>query len=240
MHTYCVHRLPVAFRRPHPHRLLTTMTLPAALAAGRSAAFLVTMTMVQALAEAPDPLLIDGEPGTGKTVLARQIHQSSGLRGPFVARAIPSIPESLQQSIIFDHMRGTFTGASRDHCGLVESANGGTLFFDEIGEATDAVQAAFLEVMESGTVTRLGDVRSRPVSVRIVAATNADLDDRMARGLFRRDLLHRFGDFRIMMPPLRERPEEIIAFFREFVAEVRVPGLAGVEPQAVTLHREVE
>ena len=200
------------------------MTLSAAGSPVRSGAILVAMAMVQAMAEAPDPILIEGETGTGKTVLARRIHERSGRRGPFVAKTIPSIPESLQQSILFGHVRGAFTGASADHCGLIESAQGGSLFLDEIGEAAPSTQAALLEVVEAGTITRLGEVRSRPVSVRIIAATNADLDD---NDVFRRDLLQRFGSFRIRLPPLRERRDEIIPLFCQFLAEVASQANAG-------------
>lgn len=202
---------------------------------------LMAMAMVQALADGSDPILIEGETGTGKTVLARQIHDRSRRSGPFISKAIPSIPESLQQSILFGHGRGAFTGAATDKCGLIEAAHGGTLFLDEIGEAAPSTQAALLEVLEAGTVTRLGEVRPRPVSVRIIAATNQNVED---SNRFRHDLLQRFGSFRIELRPLRERQDEILPLFSRYLAEAEAELGGGAqltaEPRSVVLDCGVE
>lgn len=175
-------------------------------------------------AAVPFPVHIQGESGTGKELVARLIH---GGRGPFVAANVATIPEALAESECFGHARGSFTGADRDRAGLFEQANGGTLFLDEVEAMSQALQEKLLRVLQDGQVRRVGEGRSRSVSVRIVSASNQDLRARAAAGSFRPDLLYRLDVVRIDLPPLRERPEDIPAladhFLRSFAAAVGRP-----------------
>ncbi len=195
------------------------MRQPGAFALGRSVALVAAMRLVEALAEAPDPLLIEGERGTGKTALAAHIHGLSRHGRPFIHRPLPALADTLQQDALFGHARGAFTGALHDSRGLIEEAHTGTLFLDELADATPALQATLLDVLERGSITRLGEVKERHVSVRLIAATNADLEQRVEGGTFRQDLLDRFGPFRIRLPPLRERRDEILPLFLANVAQ---------------------
>lgn len=156
------------------------------------------------------PLLIEGESGTGKEVLARNAHNLSPRRGrPLVILNCLEVPRSLMQSELFGHLRGSFTGASRDRAGLVESAGGGTLFLDEIGEMPRSLQAALLRVLQEKEVRRIGESRRRAVDVRFVFATNCNLDELMDRGRFRQDLFYRMCGVRLHIPPLRARRGDI-------------------------------
>ena len=157
-------------------------------------------------AAVPFPAHIQGESGTGKELVAKLIH---GGRGPFVAANVAAIPDSLAESECFGHARGSFTGAERDRPGLFEQAHGGTLFLDEVEAMSPSLQEKLLRVLQDGQVRRIGEGRSRPVSVRIVSASNQDLRARAAAGQFRTDLLYRLDVVRIDLPPLRERPEDI-------------------------------
>jgi DNA-binding NtrC family response regulator len=210
------------------------MLQPRAFALGRSVALVAAMRLVEALAEAPDPLLIEGERGTGKTALAEFIHESSRPGRPFIKRPLPALVDTLQQSELFGYARGTFTGAVSDRPGLIEAAHTGTLFLDELGNASPAVQATLLDVLDRGTVTRLGEFRERPASVRLIAATNVDLEQCIAAGGFRQDLRDRFGAFHVRLPPLRERRDEIVPLFLSSMAkatsEMRTGGQTGMDP----------
>jgi NtrC-family two-component system response regulator AlgB len=173
------------------------------------------------------------ERGTGKTALAAHIHASSRREGPFIHKALPSLVDSLQQDALFGHTRGAFTGAVSDSRGLIEAAHTGTLFLDELAEATPALQATLLDVLERGTITRLGEAKERHVSVRLIAATNVNLEKRIATGMFRQDLLDRFGPFRVRLPSLRERTDEILPLFLATLEtarrEMRAGGWVGSE-----------
>ncbi|CAN5371593.1 sigma-54 dependent transcriptional regulator [soil metagenome] len=162
--------------------------------------------------------LITGESGTGKELVARAIHFGSGRsKGPFIPVNCVAIPSELAESMLFGHVRGAFTGATMDRKGLFELAHGGTLFLDEIGDMPAQMQAKLLRVLEDGRVTPLGATKDRQVDVRIVAATNADLQSQIERGAFRQDLYFRLAQFTVELPPLRERQEDIPLLAAHFV-----------------------
>lgn len=155
-------------------------------------------------------VLISGESGTGKELIARAIHYGHPhARGPFVAMNCAAIPAELAESTLFGHVRGAFTGATSNHQGCFEQANGGTLFLDEIGDMPLAMQAKLLRVLESGHIVQVGGTQERLTEVRVVAATNAELQPDLAAGKFRQDLYFRLARFTIEVPPLRERREDI-------------------------------
>ncbi len=153
---------------------------------------------------------IEGESGTGKELVARAIHFSGSRRsGPFVALHCAALPESLVESELFGHERGAYTGAETARMGRFEAAQGGTLFLDEISTLPPPVQVKLLRVLEERTVTRLGSNQPRPIDIRLVVATNEELDAMVRRREFREDLLYRIRGFPIRLPPLRERREDI-------------------------------
>jgi len=164
------------------------------------------------------PVLLRGESGTGKTVLARRIHAlSPRSQQPFLVVNCPTLSEELLSSELFGHVRGAFTGAVRDQPGRVEAAEGGTLFLDEIAEISPALQAKLLRFLEAKEFERLGENKTRRADVRVLAATNRDLDDYVRKGLFREDLLYRLNVIVLTLPPLRERAEDIVRLGRHFV-----------------------
>ncbi len=163
-------------------------------------------------------VLLRGENGTGKGVLARALHAQSPRRDrPFVVVNCPTLSDELLASELFGHARGAFTGAVRDQEGRVEAAEGGTVFLDEIGEISPSLQAKLLRFLQEKRFERVGETRTRTADVRIVAATNRDLDAEVKAGRFREDLLYRLNVMEIVVPPLRERPEDILPFARGFV-----------------------
>jgi len=164
---------------------------------------------------------LQGESGTGKEVIARFIHERSPRRrGPFIAINCAALPEQLLESELFGFERGAFTGAQQSKPGQIELAAGGVLFLDEVTEMTPAAQAKFLRVLQEREFLRLGGTRQVRVNVRVLAATNRDLDDAVVHGEFRADLYYRLNVFDIRIPPLRERREDILplaaGFLREF------------------------
>ncbi|MDB5978788.1 MAG: sigma-54-dependent Fis family transcriptional regulator [Nevskia sp.] len=163
------------------------------------------------------PVLIIGETGTGKELVARHIHQLSGRKGPFVAVNCGAISEQLAESELFGHEVGAFTGATMRREGWFESANGGTLFLDEIGDLPLTLQVKLLRVLQEREVVRLGSRKSIPVDIRLVAATNVDLTDAVSAGLFRLDLLYRLNIAQLRLPPLRERPKDIMPLAVHFL-----------------------
>ena len=166
------------------------------------------------------PVLIEGESGTGKELIAKAIHHR-GKRGskPFVPQDCGALPEGLAESILFGHRKGAFTGAINDCPGLFEEANNGTLFLDEISNLSPSIQAKLLRVLQDGMIRRLGERRLRKVNVRVIAASNVDLDEAVKKGKFRKDLLYRLKGIRIKLPPLRERKEDIPLLVHYFVSK---------------------
>ncbi|HSF58932.1 MAG TPA: sigma-54 dependent transcriptional regulator [Candidatus Binatia bacterium] len=164
------------------------------------------------------PVLLRGESGTGKSVLARTIHSISPRSAhPFIVVNCPTLSEELLASELFGHAKGAFTGAVRDQAGRVEAAEGGTLFLDEIGEITPSLQAKLLRFLEDKQFERIGENKTRRADVRTVAATNRDLEEHVQKGLFREDLLYRLNVIDLKLPPLRERPEDILRLARRFL-----------------------
>ena len=164
-------------------------------------------------------VLILGETGVGKDVLARTIHRLSGRRGALVALNCGGLTPSLIESELFGHERGSFTGASGAKVGLLESANGGTVFLDEIGEMPAAQQAKLLRTIETREVLPVGAVKARSIDVRFIAATNRDLEEEASRGTFRQDLFFRLNGLTLAIPPLRERTGEIAALADTFIRQ---------------------
>ena len=168
-------------------------------------------------------VLVHGESGTGKELVARAIHDASPRAGgPFVVVDCGALPATLLESELFGHTRGAFTGAAEARAGAIESANGGTVFLDEIGELPLAMQPKLLRVLESRVVRRLGETQHRPVDVRFVSATHRDLREMVNSGAFREDLFFRLAVLPLRIPPLRERPDDIPPLLERFLpAEIR-------------------
>ena len=162
-------------------------------------------------------ILITGESGVGKEELARFIHRSSGRIGDFVAISCAAIPENLLESELFGYKKGAFTGANNDKKGMIEVADGGTLFLDEIGEMPPHLQAKLLRFLESGEYWKLGEERPKKANVRIISATNRNLEKMIKDGTFREDLFYRINTVSIHIPPLRERREDIIPLAEHFL-----------------------
>jgi NtrC-family two-component system response regulator AlgB len=185
----------------------------------RSAALQASIDTVRRAAASDASVLLRGENGTGKGVLARLLHASSPRKaGPFVVVHCPTLSEELLASELFGHARGAFTGAVKDQPGKVEAAHGGTLFLDEIAEIAPAVQAKLLRFLQDKQFERVGENETRRVDVRVVSATNRDLDGDVKAGRFREDLLYRLNVIEVNVPPLRERREDVVALARHFVA----------------------
>jgi len=166
-------------------------------------------------------VLVLGESGSGKELLARAMHYASPRAGaPFVVENCAAIPDTLLESELFGHKRGSFTGAHEDHPGLFQRAHHGTVFLDEIGETSPAFQVRLLRVLQEGEVRPVGGARAVPVDVRVIAATHRDLEQRVSEGLFREDLFYRIAGVSLTMPPLRERPGDIAPIAQRLVGEV--------------------
>lgn len=165
-------------------------------------------------------ILILGETGTGKELLARAYHRRSGRKGEFVALNCSAVQESLLDAELFGHVRGAFTGAREEKPGLFRAADGGTLFLDEIGDIPLSAQYRLLRVLQEGTIRPLGSEKEVEVDVRVIAATSAPLDEALADGSFREDLLYRLDVIRLVIPPLRERPEDVLYLFGRFSAQL--------------------
>ncbi|MGV6817375.1 MAG: sigma-54-dependent transcriptional regulator [Thiotrichales bacterium] len=169
-----------------------------------------TCEVVKQVAPFDVSVLVMGESGTGKELCARALHYNSLRQNePFVAENCGALPDELLESELFGHKRGAFTGAVEDHVGLFESANGGTVFLDEIGDISPAFQLKLLRVLQEREVRPLGGSRRRPIDVRVIAATNRDLEEEVRAGRFRQDLYYRLATFTIQLPPLRDRLEDV-------------------------------
>jgi DNA-binding NtrC family response regulator len=193
---------------------------PEAAMIGDSQAFSDAVRIAERVAPTPLPVLITGENGTGKELLARRVHAASPrCDGPFVVVNCGALPPNLLESTLFGHVRGAFTGADRDRRGLVVEADGGTLFLDEIGDTEPATQVRLLRVLENQEVLPVGADRPVQVDVRFVSATHQPLPERMAEGAFRDDLYWRLRGMEVHLPPLREREDDVGLLAMHFARE---------------------
>lgn len=187
---------------------------------GESQALIHILNMVRLVAKADTTVLIEGESGVGKELIAEAVHEQSLRTGsPLVTIDCCTLQETLLESELFGHERGAFTGADRKKMGLIEVAEGGTVFLDEIGEINPQIQAKLLRVLETGRFRRLGGTTDLNANVRFVAATNRSLKEQAELGAFRSDLYYRLSAFTIEVPPLRERQEDILPIANRFLAE---------------------
>ncbi|MCD9185107.1 MAG: sigma-54 dependent transcriptional regulator [Pyrinomonadaceae bacterium] len=188
---------------------------------GRSPKFVECLKMVGRVAATSLPVLITGESGTGKEVVARAIHRRSDrANGPFVAVNCGAIPVELIESELFGHVRGSFTGAERERIGLWEEANGGTILLDEITETSPLFQVKLLRALQQSEIRRVGSNRTIAVDVRVIAATNRNIEEEVKENRFRQDLMYRLNAVTIQLPPLRDRVEDIPLLAEHFASQV--------------------
>lgn len=193
---------------------------------GESAALGQIRQSIKRIGPSDLPVLITGESGTGKEVIARTIHaESRRAAQKLVVVDCAAITPTLMESELFGHIKGAFTGASTTTKGMAAEAHGGTLFLDEIGEIPPSVQVKLLRLLQDGTFRAVGDTQTQQVNLRILAATNRDLEKAMADGSFRPDLYHRLNGVRLHLPPLRERPDDILPLAQHFIETLGRPTL---------------
>jgi len=206
---------------------------------GSSAGLDAVRRLVSRVAASDSSVLVRGETGTGKELVARAIHDGSPrASGPLVAVNCGALPEHLVESELFGHRKGAFTGAEEHRAGLFEVADGGTLFLDEVGELPKALQPRLLRALESGEIRRVGDNHPVTVDVRVVCATHRSLEEMVAAGTFREDLLFRINTFEVAIPPLRDRLDDIPMLVEHFVRDGRPqtpPGAQVIEPEALAI-----
>lgn len=196
---------------------------------GKSRALRAVFDIVEKVKEADVPVLITGESGTGKELIASALHYQSDRRNrAFVAQNCGAFSETLLDSELFGHVKGSFTGALRDKAGLFELADGGTLFLDEVGEMTPALQVKLLRVLQEGVFTPVGGTQLKKAKVRVVAATHRDLKELISKGTFREDLYYRLNVVQIRLPALRERKEDIPLLLEHFLAEFSAKSQKGI------------
>lgn len=184
---------------------------------GKSPAFKEAVKYAAKVAPTGMSVLIEGETGTGKEFVARFIHHNSTRKNkPFIAVDCGAIPKELAGSELFGHVKGSFTGALENKTGVFQQADGGTLFLDEIGNLSYGVQVQLLRALQEKTVTRIGENKPVKVDVRVITATNENLNEQVEKNYFREDLLHRINEFKIVLPSLRKRPEDILLFANHF------------------------
>ncbi|HJP95566.1 MAG TPA: sigma-54 dependent transcriptional regulator [Pyrinomonadaceae bacterium] len=188
---------------------------------GRSQAFIEVMKQVGRVSNTNLPVLLMGESGTGKELVASAIHHRSGRSDqPFVAVNCGAIPAELIEAELFGHLKGSFTGADRDRRGLWEEADGGTVFLDEITETNSSFQVKLLRALQMGEIRRVGSNQTQKVNVRVIAASNRNVEQEVAAGRFRHDLFYRLNAVSLVLPPLRERPEDIPPLAQSFADRV--------------------
>ncbi|MGA9571180.1 MAG: sigma-54 dependent transcriptional regulator, partial [Candidatus Acidiferrales bacterium] len=186
-----------------------------------SAAMKEVMAQVDHVAASEARVCIRGETGTGKELIARTLHEKSGRRsGPFISLNCAAVPSELMETELFGHEKGSFTGAASRHTGKFEQAHHGTLFLDEIGDMPMTMQAKLLRVLEEGEIERVGGDKPFSVDVRVVVATHRNLEEQVRQGTFREDLYHRVFVFPIVLPPLRERREDVRVLAEHFVRQL--------------------
>ncbi|MBI5464943.1 MAG: sigma-54-dependent Fis family transcriptional regulator [Ignavibacteriales bacterium] len=204
----------------------------------RNRTMLDQLDLARRVADSTISVLIEGESGTGKELYAHYIH-NNGARAekPFIRVNCAAIPEQLLESELFGHVRGSFTGAVKDRQGRFELADGGTIFLDEIAELSLSIQAKLLRVLQSKEYERVGESTPRQVDVRIIAATNRNLDEALKEGSFRQDLFYRLNAVRIKLPPLRERPEDVSLLIHHFLKKFSGARKIEISPEAEQLLR---
>jgi transcriptional regulator with GAF, ATPase, and Fis domain len=186
---------------------------------GESRAFREMLSLVESLAGTDTTVLVAGESGSGKELVARLVAETGCRRGPYLAQNCAALAEGTLESDLFGHVAGAFTGATASRRGLFEEAHGGTLFLDEIGDVSPKVQAQLLRALQEGEILRVGESRPRRVDVRVIAATNRSLAREVREGRFREDLFYRLNVVQVRVPALRERRTDIPELVRHFVAE---------------------
>jgi two-component system response regulator HydG len=211
---------------------------------GKSRLFSEVLRLAEQVAPTESTVLIQGESGTGKEVIARYLHElSARAEGPFLSLNCGALPESLLESELFGHVKGSFTGAVRDKQGLFAAARGGTFFLDEIGEMSPATQVKLLRVLQEREAIPVGGTEAIPVDVRVVAATNRDLEDDIKTGRFRSDLYYRLNVISIHLPPLRQRRDDIPILAEHFlrrIADIRKEPPKRLQPAALETLQEYQ
>ncbi len=211
---------------------------------GRSPAMLEVFSLIETIARTTSTVLITGESGTGKELVARAVHFNSLRRDrPFVAINCGALPETLLESELFGHMRGAFTGADLNKKGLIEAAEHGTIFLDEIGEMTQMMQVKLLRVLQERRLRRVGGLEEIETDIRVIAATNQDLGKMVSEGKFREDLYYRINVIPVKLPPLRERREDIPLLAEHFLAKYTSAmgkALTGISNDALVLLQQYD